>query len=106
MGRKCWKECPVYKDWCSYDYHDWPIVDRAATEGTTHEVTWPVLEAPDAEHRVTDVAEYRVRLERGSRAWVHQPKTLDEFRGFEVGSAWTVKVTHDHAKLLGIQGRR
>src|SRR5262249_1425988 len=39
----CYDECPVYRDWCSYDYAEWPVTQTLSTSGDDHTVYWPNL---------------------------------------------------------------
>lgn len=87
----CYRRCPVYKQWCAYDWYDWPVVDTKVTRGTKPwETVWPPLEA-GANQKLDRQEEYVVDFTDRKATWEHKPKTLEEFRYFQKGAVWRVK---------------
>ncbi len=87
----CYESCPVYKDWCEYDYYEWPETARQATSGSTLETYWPELKAYTQTQRLDVQEKYSVEFELGKRTWTLTPKTLDEFKKYAKGSTWKLR---------------
>ena len=88
----CYDTCDVYRDWCSYDYYEWPIVATKTTQGNTREVAWPDLQANGADQRLDRHEEYKVVFVKGEESWTHRPTNLGEFQTFSSGTTWVVDV--------------
>ncbi len=91
----CYDSCPVYKDWCSYSYYDWPVRETKQTEGFTHEVNWPgIIPQPQKVQRVQKVEHYHVvfRDSKENETLVYEPKELATFKRFFVGDSWKLEV--------------
>jgi hypothetical protein len=88
----CYHQCDVIKDWCTYDYYEWPIIATEITNGSDHEVFWPKLAAEGTDQRLDRKEDYAVTFRKKEKTWAHKPKSLQEFQMFERGANWTVKV--------------
>jgi hypothetical protein len=91
----CYDSCPVYDQWCEYDYYTWPVRDRLKLSGNNHEPQY--LDPPpqtDPPLKLERVAEFEVVfIEDGDKKTrlVYNPGTLEQFRKFDVGQHWEVK---------------
>jgi len=90
----CYDTCNVFKDWCTYDYFDWPAIATKTTSGSDHKVFWPDLEAVGSDQRLDRTEFYKVTFGRDEKTWNYEPKSFQEFQTFETGASWTVKVNH------------
>jgi len=99
----CWHQCPVYRDWCGYDYYTWPVTDTQTTSGTGQDIHDPVLQA--GEFQKIDQREiFKVRFEHKHFIWDLSPTRADYGR-YTIGSDWSVEVTHAGGfKILGPKG--
>jgi len=88
----CYHQCDVYKDWCTYDYYDWPVVATEKTSGQDLNVYWPKLEAKGADQRLDKTEVYDTILVREDKTWKYEPKSLNEFKTFPSGARWLIKV--------------
>ena len=73
--------CPEYRDWCVYDYWEWPIVKSLTKTGTDQEPIWQEMTAADDNQRVVKSVAFSVQfdLEKiGNTAY--SPTSLDEFK--------------------------
>lgn len=92
----CYAHCSVYKDWCEYDYYDWPIIRTERTSGVAHDEHWPEL-AAGPEQRVDRTEEYKVDFV-GDTDWSYSPNNLGDFRRFLPKEMWKIKV--NNAKMV------
>lgn len=91
----CYDQCDVFKDWCEYDYYEWPVVQTLKTGGAEHNEHWPVLEANGPEQRVDRAERYQVdfvNLKDPEQTWEYHPSSLVEFKLFEGRQSWHAKV--------------
>ncbi len=88
----CYDQCPVYKNWCEYDYYAWPVISTNQTAGTTHEVKWPDLAANGPDQRLDRTEKYKVAFTDGKDNWTHTPWSYAEFQKFSTGETWKLKV--------------
>ena len=101
----CYKQCPVYDDWCSYDYHEWPVEQTKTTSGNDHKVAWPGLVAADEKHRVQRVEAYAVEFVRttGKETFPYHPSTLADFKRFFVGDAWKIEISKIRGRVTPVK---
>lgn len=93
VASTCYHQCPTYDQWCSYDYYQWNKVGTRKAEGESADTHWPDgVNASGADQRVTRTEKYQVGFDVDGKTYTLEPKTLDEFRKFTRGAAWTVKV--------------
>lgn len=91
----CYDSCPVYKDWCSYSYHEWPVKETKESFGYTHDVSWPgLLPNPQRSQRVQRVAQYQVlfRDSAENSTLTYEPTELAVFKQFFVDDTWKLEV--------------
>ena len=91
----CYDSCPVYKDYCTYDYYEWPIIQTLKTSGFEHNEHWPELAANGVDQRLDQTEFYEVTFieaKTGKENWTYRPKTLVEFKTFEAKQFWRLKV--------------
>lgn len=87
----CYDQCPVYDQWCSYDWYDWPVVDQATSSGDDLNVYAPSLQAQGPDQRLIGSPTFDVTFGTPDGTWIHHPSTTQEFRRFTPGQ-WHVKV--------------
>lgn len=88
----CYDQCDVYKDWCEYDYYEWPIVATSQTGGIVHDEHWPPLVANGAEQRLDRTERYEVQFANKKDKWTLKPRSLNDFQRFNTGATWRIKV--------------
>lgn len=87
----CHSHCDVYRDWCEYDYYDWPIIKTLQTMGSRHNEYWPDLQPTGPDQRLDRKERYKVEF-AGETRWTYQPNNLVDFQRFEVDAYWRLKV--------------
>jgi hypothetical protein len=92
----CYNQCPVYDDWCDYDYYQWVHVDTDITSGNDHEVHWGTRLVTDGSptQRILTTEEYTVNFVQGEDHWTYSANTLGNFNRFNVGVVWDVKTNY------------
>lgn len=88
----CYEQCDVYKDWCDYSYYEWPIIRTEKTTGSSHAVEWYGLKTTRPHQKIVRIEEYQVSFSGEGKIWAYQPSDLGEFRAFEKGAEWIIKV--------------
>lgn len=88
----CYDQCDVYKDWCEYDYYDWPIIKTLTTSGSSHNEHWPDLAADGPLQRLDKTERYSVDFVKEAEVWIYKPRQLAEFQRYVVGKPWRIKV--------------
>lgn len=100
----CYHKCPVYKQWCSYDYFEWvPTKSDSSTGTDPWNMHGPYLcvgaSCGDPQRiRVDRSTEMVVRFqfkyprERDVHSWLYRPQTEQEFRYFVAGHRWKVAI--------------
>ncbi len=93
----CYDSCPVYKDWCKYDYYEWPIIKTMNTAGSKHDEHWPELEAFGPDQRINRTEKYEVEfLNEKKTTRSYHPSNLTDFARFQDGASWRIKVNRLH----------
>lgn len=88
----CYDQCDVYKDWCAYDYYEWPIIATKRTTGVSHDEHWADLKADGPFQRLDQTETYEVQFAEKEDRWKYRPRSLAEFRYFNAGVSWRVLV--------------
>ena len=91
----CYDQCPVYDEWCSFDYHEWDVIKTNVVGGTTHEEHWPDFPTNGrSDLRNTHKGEYEVKFysQEKDKTWDYKPDDLEEFRKYNTGAPWLIKV--------------
>lgn len=88
----CHEQCPVYDDWCSYDYYEWKHVTTQVTAGTSHDEHWGTLKADGPTQRVDPSEKYTVSFVRDPDSWTYSPRSLGDFKRFDTGTTWKILV--------------
>jgi len=88
----CYDQCDVYRDWCTYDYYEWPIVATQKTAGAAHDEHWPALAAEGDTQRLDRTERYEVDFTGKSDKWVFRPAGLQDFQRFKPQALWKIKV--------------
>jgi hypothetical protein len=89
--RTCYDQCPVYDDWCSYDWYDWPVVNHATTSGADLNVYAPALQARGSDQRLIETTRFDVRFTADEDEWSYRPSNVADFRRFSP-ARWRIKV--------------
>lgn len=95
--RTCYRSCPVYKQWCDFDYFEWPVRTTQETTGTTHQVSWPGLKPTSDFSRIERSEHYEVRFRCKDEMQTYRPQDLADFRRFSPGDYWRIRI----GKVLG-----
>lgn len=88
----CYDQCNVYKDWCAYDYYEWPVIAERVTMGSAHNEYWGDLHADGQLQRLDQSQEYTVSFSGQPDVWTYSPRSLSEFRYFNTGTTWKILV--------------
>ena len=88
----CYDQCPVYDEWCSYDYYTWPTIKTRVNEGHDHKMKWPTLEAVGPLQKVESISWYEVIFSGDDDSWKIHPDTAGEFRQYKLGARWKIEV--------------
>jgi len=92
----CYEQCPVYDEWCEYDYYTWPIIQTEVSSGVNnHDMKWPILETSQEHQKIESISKYGVKFqdtEDSGEKWDHSPETADEFITYLTGDYWKIKV--------------
>jgi hypothetical protein len=88
----CYRQCPVYADWCSYKYYEWPVIKQAGSSGDNHKVWWPKMEKTGPHQRIDKHQRYKVHFTDGKERWKYTPKGLGDFKRFTTKDPWVIKV--------------
>ncbi len=87
----CYDQCPVYDDWCTYQYYDWPEIQHAEEHGSGIDVKWPGLQVRGTDQRLDRAEEYRVQFTDGEHHWTLKPVTYNEYKLYPVGTRHRVE---------------
>ncbi len=87
----CYDQCPVYRDWCEYDYYEWPISKTISTTGEDHKIYWPTVEFGPLQ-RLQKIEEYKIKFVCTGDSFEYNPKGLLDFNRFNVGDFWRLQV--------------
>jgi hypothetical protein len=88
----CYHQCPVYADWCSYKYYEWPVIEQKASSGDDHKVWWPKMEKTGPHQRIDKHQRYKVHFTKGKERWEYKPKGLGDFKRFTPKEPWEIEV--------------
>jgi len=86
----CWRQCPVWRNWCEYDHHEWPEADRRSLRGSDTAPRWPsdLTVRSDAE-RLDRAARQSVAFTDGEhRRWTWDPG--ERIAEFPAGRKWLI----------------
>ena len=87
----CYKQCPVYEDWCTYKYYEWPVISEKQDGGDAHEVRWPPMKKTGPHQRIDRHERYLVKFKRDEDVWKLKPKSLKDFKKYTRGHYWRIK---------------
>lgn len=92
----CWDQCPVYDDWCSYDYYEWSTLDTETTSGSDHNVRWGSRFTADESipQRILRTEHYTVLFGYEEDQWTYTASSLTDFLRFNSGSSWDVETNY------------
>lgn len=89
----CHDQCPVYREWCSYSYHEEHRQDTRRLTGTDHAVVCPTLTARGSDERVSVSEDYAVQFVGNDGGWAFSPASRADFAKYRPGDAWLISVT-------------
>lgn len=98
----CYHQCPIYRDWCSYDYYDWPIKATQKTQGSDQSCRWPEMSADDNQ-RLQKTEKYDVQFKDEEDVFEYVPESLAAYKQFTVGEAWTLQIGKVRGKIESLQ---
>lgn len=85
----CYQQCPVYRQWCSYDYYAWVgRGERTLSGASAKTMTWPELGPIDETHRLVKTPAYIVNFADGKDTYSYAPDTAGDFERFDDGQLW------------------
>lgn len=92
----CYDSCPVYDQWCQYDFYTWPLFKTLRNDGNNKDPIFPEFVAPDQEtYRTEHVEKYLVEFtetkKKEPQTFQYDPKTLVQYRKFTIGDSWDLK---------------
>jgi len=91
----CYDQCPVYDDWCTYNYHTWDKIDEETTSGSTDPYWGSRLSADHAiPQRIMSTESYGVVFSDDGDEWSYSPENLREFSSFSKDDMWRVDVNY------------
>lgn len=92
----CTASVPSHDRWCDYRYFDWPIIETKVASGLGHEMFWATFgKRLDDLHRETHQERYEVSfVNPDGRSWKYTTTNEAQFRTFEVGDYWNLKLPH------------
>lgn len=94
----CYERCPVHKNWCEYDYHQWENRgSRTLTGDRNNDLAWADLGPVDEVHRMQKTAAYIVHFALDAERFSWDPETEAEFRMFDIDQTWQCQ-----AALVGL----
>ncbi len=85
-------EYRVYDAMCRYTVMEWQTVDQAAASGNDFQPDWPALSLAADEREGEREASFSVIFRADGRDYTYHPATLEEYRQFQPGSTWTLKI--------------
>jgi ribosomal protein L32 len=88
----CYDQCPVYDQWCEYDYYAWPTILEKTTSGSDHNVRWPDMPTPKKLQRIKSKEKYKVVFSGEDDSWDIAPGNVEEFKIYKQGARWKIKV--------------
>lgn len=88
----CWEQCPVYEDWCNYDYYEWPIQETKNMSGTNHNVQWPNIVVTGSTQKIEKTEDYIINFSTSNDMYQYNPKTVTDFMRFGIGDTWRLHV--------------
>ncbi|PIR93584.1 hypothetical protein COT97_05860 [Candidatus Falkowbacteria bacterium CG10_big_fil_rev_8_21_14_0_10_39_11] len=90
--KTCYDQCPVYDDWCSYDYHVWREIQRETTRGNDHNEYWHDLQPNGELQRMTQTSGYEVNFSVNEKEYSYEPEDSVDFARFNIGEPWQIRV--------------
>lgn len=93
----CYEQCPVYDDWCTYNYYAWPTIHTERETGHDHNMREPILNThpnPPAPQRVVREHRFSVTFGGEEETWTYTPESVADYNRFERGARWLIEVNH------------
>jgi len=87
----CWDDCPVYDNWCEYDYYAWPTIKTLRTQGSKQNFACPVMKPADLQRVKTSTA-FDVKFTDGEEVWSIEPGVLSDFQKYAPNAKWRISV--------------
>lgn len=86
----CYHQCPVYRDWCAYDYYDWVgRGERTLSGASAATMAWPDLGPIDETHRLVKTPAYVVNFRTADgETYSAAPDTPAEFEQYADDQEW------------------
>lgn len=88
----CYDQCPDYESWCEYDFYEWSAVNQLSTEGTTCEVTEPIVIA-DVLQRVSQIDSYSIQFSDNKKTWDFTPSDRTDYQKYCSTPNWEADVS-------------
>lgn len=101
---KIYRDEPVYQQWYTYKIWEWVSIAAATTNGTGFEPQWPTVTLDDRHREAGREQTYDITLTVDGKDYHYEPKSLDEYRRFQLGTEWVIK--HVGSKITSIKPAR
>jgi len=95
-GTEICSTCEDWKDWCSYDYYDWPVIGSKSNTGhPDSKPEHPILKYTPPNQRLEMLTEYPVLFanEEGE-SHSYNARDLQELRNYRLKDWWEVDVNY------------
>ena len=88
--------CPEYRDWCEYDYWEWPIIKTMTNFGLPEvDPSWPTLTANGPDQRVDQSVTFNVQwIDEENERTDWRAASIQDLRRFHHRDWWQVTVNH------------
>lgn len=82
----------IYDDYCSYTVLEWREVDTVVARGADLRPAWPAVQLQTGQREGPRREQYDVEFSGDGATYTYAPDDEAEFRRFEIGTRWTLKV--------------
>lgn len=79
----CYKQCPVYEDYCSYKYDIWEVINTKTLSGNNNEPIWAELLAEGNKQRIDKSQHYKINYVNTSdlnQTWCEETSDTNLFK--------------------------
>jgi hypothetical protein len=88
----CYDQCPVYDNWCIYNYYSWDQVFSSKASGINHKVYWPKVPELKPLQRYHYEQSYGAIFKIEHDEWNFVTANVTEFNRYNVKDVWKIKV--------------
>jgi hypothetical protein len=90
----CYDSCPVYRDYCSYDYYKWDEINHETTQGSwDQKPAWGTLQATTSTQRLQKSESYTVKMKLSDiTVETYHPSSMSDYLKYTYGQYWNIRV--------------